>query len=66
MIISSAVFKETNFGTEYIKMPLLIRNDVEQKFQNAFIWHTIWNKKDAEDCDLEWRRVSGKTASENL
>ena len=52
-IIDSASLDYTYFGTEYIKMPLVIRNDVEQNFQNIFIWHTIWKKKEPEECDLE-------------
>jgi len=32
-------------GTEYLNIPMVIRNDVEQPRQNAYLWHTVWHLK---------------------
>lgn len=31
-------------GTEYLNIPMVIRNDVDQPRQNAYLWHTVWHK----------------------
>lgn len=32
----------TKGGTVYLNIPMVIRNDVDQKFQNAIVWDSIW------------------------
>ena len=32
-------------GTEYLNIPMVIRNDVEQPRQNAYLWHKVWHLK---------------------
>lgn len=36
----------TKAGTPYLNIPMVIRNDIAQKYQNAYIWHAIWLKKE--------------------
>lgn len=51
VVIKAAFEDTTKKGTVYINIPLIVRNDVEQKFQNAYIWHALWKRKEptAED-----------------
>lgn len=45
-IIREVYEDATKGGTVYINIPLVIRNDVEQKRKNAYLWHSIWKKKE--------------------
>lgn len=45
-IIREVFEDSTKGGTVYINVPLVIRNDVEQKRKNAYLWHSIWKKKE--------------------
>lgn len=36
----------TPSGSEFVQVDLIIRNDVQQKFSNAHIFHRIWKSKD--------------------
>ncbi|HPK26830.1 MAG TPA: DUF669 domain-containing protein, partial [Anaerolineaceae bacterium] len=55
VIIKDAFEDISKSGTVFFNVPLIIRNDVEQAYQNAYIWHKLWKKKEptAEDlaCD---------------
>lgn len=33
-------------GTKFLNVSYIIRNDVEQKYQNAYIWDRIWQSKE--------------------
>lgn len=45
MVIKSACEDVTKGGTQYISIPMVVRNDIEQKFQNMYLWHQIWRAK---------------------
>lgn len=51
-VIKSVYEDATKGGTVYINVPLVVRNDIEQKFQNAYIWHSIWKKREPTERDL--------------
>lgn len=36
----------TKNGAEFIQFDLIIRNDVQQKYQNSHIFHKVWKSKD--------------------
>lgn len=40
-VVGKTEIRHTNEGKEYFSIPLIIRNDVEQRFQNAIIWDSI-------------------------
>lgn len=52
VIIKSALEDATQGGTMYINVPLVIRNDIEQPYKNAYIWHKIWQLKQPKPADL--------------
>ena len=58
--VIKSVYEDVTKGSKlYINVPLVVRNDIEQKFQNAYIWHSIWKKKEPNQNDLA---VGGYTA----
>lgn len=50
-IIENIYENITPGGTVYIDIPLIVRNDIEQKYKNAHIWHAIWKKKEPNQAD---------------
>lgn len=57
-VIKLAFRDATKGGTEYINVPLVIRNDVEQPRQNAHIWHSIWRRKQPVPADAMFEGYS--------
>lgn len=55
-IVKDAFPSETSHGTPYLDIRLVIRNDVEQKYKNKYIFHSIWKKKEPSEQD---RQVDG-------
>lgn len=53
VIISDVRESETQGGTVYINVPMVVRNDVEQAYKNAIIWHAIWHMKNPSQSDAE-------------
>lgn len=51
VIIKSAYEDTTKGGTQYIHIPLIVRNDIEQPYKNAYIWYSIWRAKNPTDRD---------------
>jgi len=51
-VIKSVYEDATKGGKLYINVPLVVRNDVEQKFKNTYLWHSIWKKKEPNQNDL--------------
>lgn len=45
VFIQSMTESATQSGTVYINVPLVVRNDIEQKGKNGLIFHRIWQKK---------------------
>lgn len=52
-VIKSASMNVTKKGTEYFDVRLVIRNDVQQKYQNKYIFHSIWKKKEPSEADMQ-------------
>ena len=46
VFVSSVREEETKSGRTSIQAVLTVRNDVEQPFQNALIFHNVWSPKD--------------------
>lgn len=46
VLIESCETDYTKNGTEHKSMPLVVRNDIDQKFKNNYIWNKVWKKKD--------------------
>lgn len=51
-VIKSVYEDTTKGGKVYINVPLVVRNDIDQKFQEAYIWHSIWKKREPTERDL--------------
>ncbi|EOS9363095.1 DUF669 domain-containing protein [Listeria innocua] len=45
VVLYNANEDATKSGAEFINIDLIIRNDVNQKFQNAHIFHRVWKAK---------------------
>lgn len=53
VIIKNAEERATRDGRNYINLWLVIRNDVEQKYKNRYIFHTFWKRKEPTQQDLQ-------------
>ena len=53
VIIKNAEERTTRDGRNYLNLWLVIRNDVEQKYQNRIISHTLWKRKEPTSADLQ-------------
>jgi len=51
VIVKSALEDVFKSGTIYINVPLIVRNDIEQPYKNAIIWHSICQVKEPKDAD---------------
>lgn len=57
VIITKAEEKQTKgSGKTYLSLSLVIRNDVDQKYKNAYLFHTLWKRKEPTEAD---RQVNG-------
>lgn len=52
-IVKDAVPAVTKNGTPYLDIRFVIRNDVPQKYQNKYIFHSIWKKKNPTEQDKQ-------------
>lgn len=50
-IIKDALPNETQSGIPYLDIRLVIRNDVDQKYGNKYIFHSLWKKKEPSQAD---------------
>ena len=50
-IIKYAGEDATRGGTVYMGVTLVVRNDIDQKGKNAYIWHHIWQRKEPTPAD---------------
>lgn len=53
VIIKNAEERTTNGGKKYLNLWLVIRNDVEQKYKNRYIFHTLWKRKEPTEADMQ-------------
>lgn len=53
VIIKKVEERTTRNGAEGINLSLVIRNDVDQKYQNRYIYHTLWKRKEPTEADMQ-------------
>ena len=46
VIVKDAKTDHTKDGKEHLSFPLVVRNDIQQKYKNAYIWHKAWKGRD--------------------
>lgn len=52
-VVKSASLNATQNGTPYFDVRFVIRNDVSQKYQNKYIFHSIWKRKTPSEADMQ-------------
>lgn len=60
VVVKSAGIGSTPWGTEYIDLPLIVRNDVEQSYQNKYIFYKLWKKNEPDEMDKACDNFSAK------
>lgn len=45
VVIDKVIPKTTPGGTDYVQFDMIVRNDVDQKFKNVHIFHSVWKAK---------------------
>lgn len=60
VVVKSAGIGSTPWGTEYIDLPLIVRNDVDQAYKNKYIFYHLWKKKDPDEMDKTCNNFSAK------
>lgn len=60
VIIKSIEERTTQNGATGLNLTLVIRNDVEQKYQNRLIFHTLWKRKEPTQADMQVQGYSFK------
>lgn len=54
VIIVKAEEKVTqNSGKTFLNLSMVIRNDVQQAYQNGYIFHSLWKRKDPTEADMQ-------------
>lgn len=48
----------TKGGKPYMNIPLVVRNDIEQKGKNAYIWDAIWTGSSQKHIDYKFNNIS--------
>lgn len=48
----------TEGGTTYLNIPMVVRNDVEQKYKNMFIWDAVWTSSTQKHIDFKTGAIS--------
>lgn len=60
VIITKIEERTTQNGATGLNFTLVIRNDVEQKYQNRCIFHTLWKRKEPTQADMQVQEYSFK------
>lgn len=60
VIIKSIEERTTQNGATGLNLTLVIRNDVEQKYQNRFLFHTLWKRREPTQADMQVQGYSFK------
>ncbi|MBC1420194.1 DUF669 domain-containing protein [Listeria fleischmannii] len=61
VVINNGKEDATPNGAEYVELDLIVRNDVEQKYQNAHIFHKIWMSKQTNQYNPKSFNTIGKS-----
>lgn len=59
-IVKYAGEDATKSGTVHINITCVIRNDVEQKYKNKYVWDKLWHRKEPSPADLACGGYSSK------
>lgn len=60
VIIKNIEERTTQKGATGLNLTLVIRNDVEQKYQNRLVFHTLWKRKEPTQADMQVQGYSFK------
>lgn len=60
VIIKTIEERTTQNGATGLNLTLIIRNDVDQKFQNRCIFHTLWKRREPTQADMQVQGYSFK------
>lgn len=60
VIIRNIEERTTKNGATGLNLSLVVRNDVEQKFKDRYIFYTIWKRKEPTDADKQVQGYSFK------
>lgn len=52
-VVKSASLNATQNGKPYFDVRFVIRNDVSQKYQNKYIFHSLWKIKNPSEADMQ-------------
>lgn len=53
VLIVKAEEKQSKGGKLHLNLNLVIRNDVDQSYQNGYLFHTLWKRKEPTAADLQ-------------
>lgn len=60
VVINTVREDVTPSGAEHVQFDLIIRNDVNQKYKNAHIFHRVWKEKDTGKYNMKTFNTIGK------
>lgn len=60
VVVGQAVENATPSGAMYLDIQLVVRNDIQQKFQNQRIFHKVFQKKDTGEYNMGFINVMAK------
>ena len=60
VIIKAITERTTQNGATGLNLTLVIRNDVEQKCKNRYLFHTLWKRKETTQADMQVQGYSFK------
>lgn len=60
VIIRNIEERTTKNGATGINLSLVIRNDVEQKYKDRYLFHTLWKRKEPTEADMQVQGYSFK------
>lgn len=62
VVIAKVLPKTTTNGVEHISFDMIVRNDIDQKFKNAHVFHSIWKAKETGKYNMKNFNTIGKAA----
>lgn len=60
IVIRNIEERTTKNGATGINLSLVIRNDVEQKYKDRYLFHTLWKRKQPTEADMQVQGYSFK------
>ena len=60
VVIRNIEERTTKKGAVGINLSLVIRNDVEQKYKDRYLFHTLWKRKEPTEADMQVQGYSFK------